>query len=46
MPIKRAVDSKGSYYQYGTTGTKYYYKPGKKDSRENAYNRALLQLRA
>lgn len=26
MPVKKGSDNKGHYYQYGTSGKKYYYK--------------------
>ena len=44
MPIYRKSDSKGPYYQYGTTGTKYYYTPGNAKSRLNAKKKAIRQM--
>lgn len=43
MPIHQRHNSKGSYYQYGNHGAKYYYT---KETRERAYKRALRQARA
>lgn len=43
MPIERKTDTKGSYYQWGSRGKKYYYKPGSGMSRNRAYNNALKQ---
>jgi len=42
MPIIRSKN----YYQFGLTGTKYYYEPGNKLSREIAKQRAKRQGRA
>lgn len=46
MPIHLHSDKTGMYYQYGTTGHKYYYSPSIKNSQENAYQMALMQTRA
>ena len=46
MPIINSRDSKGQYFRYGDTGKKYYYKPGFKKSRDEAYNKALKQMKA
>ncbi len=46
MPIFRRLDREGSYYQYGSTGHKYYYKAKNKASRDRAYSRCLKQVRA
>lgn len=46
MPTRRKTDSKGCYYQYGTEGKKYYYKPGDEKERERAKQRADRQGRA
>jgi hypothetical protein len=36
MPVQRGKDRKGSYYQWGDSGKRYYYETGNKDSREAA----------
>lgn len=46
MPVKRGSDSKGSYYQWGNSGKKYYYKTGNRDSRERAKAKAHRQAKA
>lgn len=46
MPIRNSKDTYGPYYAWRTSGTKYYYIPGHKKSRENAKNAALEQMRA
>jgi hypothetical protein len=46
MPVYRKSDKKGSYYQYGTTGSKYYYKAGDEKSRLQAVAKAQKQMRA
>jgi hypothetical protein len=43
MPIHRGSDSKGSFYQWGNSGKKYYYKSGNKKSREIAKSKAKKQ---
>lgn len=46
MPVYRGRDSKGSYYQWGKSGKKYYYTSGDEQSRERAKNKAEKQGRA
>ena len=46
MPTKRSKDSKGSYYQWGSKGKKYYYSSGDESSRKRAKSRADKQGRA
>ena len=46
MPVHRGVDAKGSYYQWGGHGKKYYYKAGDKLSREAAKRKSHQQARA
>jgi len=43
MPTHRGVDSKGSYYQWGNSGKKYYYISGNERSRNIAKNKAKKQ---
>ena len=43
MPIQRGNDSHGSFYRWGTTGHKYYYKTNNSRSRENAKEKARRQ---
>lgn len=46
MPLINGKDSTGSYYKWGNTGKKYYYKTGSKRSRELAKKKAMKQARA
>lgn len=46
MPIKRGTDSKGSFYRYGESGKKYYFKAGDPTSRANAKKKAGKQAQA
>jgi hypothetical protein len=46
MPIRRSKDSKGSFYQWGKTGKKYYYEAGNERSRKAAKAKAEKQARA
>jgi len=46
MPIHRNNDSNGYYFQWGNHGKKYYFNRNSNDSIINAYNKALLQMRA
>ena len=46
MPIHIGKNSKGSFYQWGTSGKKYYYQPGCATCRENAKKNAGKQARA
>jgi hypothetical protein len=46
MPIKLRKDYKGYYYQYGTTGHKYYFNPNNNYSMNSAYRKALKQSAA
>jgi hypothetical protein len=46
MPVHRGTDSKGSYFQWGNHGKKYYYKTNSVISRQNAKDKAALQGRA
>lgn len=43
MPIHRGQNSHGSFYQWGKSGKKYYYKSGDKKSREKAKELAHKQ---
>lgn len=43
MPVHPGTDSKGSYYQWGGHGKKYYYKKGNKASKAKAKKRAGKQ---
>jgi hypothetical protein len=40
------LGKKYKYYQYGSTGKKYYYVVGNKKSRELAYSKCLAQVKA
>ena len=46
MPIKSGRDSKGFYYKYGDSGTKYYYKAGDDKGENKAYMSAVRQAAA
>jgi hypothetical protein len=48
MPIYERLERQTNkpFFQYGTTGAKYYYTIGSKKSRDNAYNKALQQTKA
>ena len=46
MPINIGRDSKGSFKRWGKKGTKYYYTPNDKKSRDAAHKKALRQARA
>ena len=46
MPVHRRTDSKGTYYQWGGSGKKYYYTSGNARSRTVAKNKAAKQGRA
>ena len=46
MPVHRGKDNKGSYYQWGGHGKKYYYIAGNKASRERALMKSQAQARA
>jgi len=48
MPIYERMDKSKNkpYFQYGATGTKYYYIRGSKKSRDAAYHKALQQNNA
>jgi len=48
MPIYERMDKLKNkpYFQYGATGTKYYYKKDSKISRDAAYHKALKQNNA
>ncbi len=46
MPVARGHDSHGSYYRYGKTGKKYYYKPNNVQSRKIAKIKAGKQGKA
>lgn len=43
MPVHNGKDSKGSFYQWGNKGKKYYYKAGSKPSRDQAKKNAGKQ---
>lgn len=45
MPIRRGIDSNGSFYQYGHQH-KYYYNPHSNISKDQAYNNAVRQAQA
>ena len=44
MPVEKKKDKKGMFFQYGQTGTKYYY--DSKKSEERAFRKAQTQERA
>jgi hypothetical protein len=46
MPITRKTDKKGSFYQFGDTGKRYYYKTKDDKSRNSAKKRAMKQGQA
>lgn len=46
MPVHRAKDSNGPYYQWGNSGKKYHYESGDEKSRETAKKKAKKQGRA
>lgn len=46
MPIHKRIDSRGSYFQYGNHGKKYYFDILSDNSIINAYNKALKQQTA
>ena len=46
MPIHRGKDSKGTYYQWGDSGKKYYYTTGDSKSRKKAREKAEEQAKA
>lgn len=43
MPVMRGQDEEGTYYRWGKTGKKYYYRPGDENSRRRAKLRAQQQ---
>lgn len=45
MPVRR-VNSQKPYYQYGTSGKKYYYTPNDSQSRKYAREMAIRQGKA
>ncbi len=46
MPVKVHYSLGRAYYQYGSKGAKYYYKPNDPASRAKALKKAKLQERA
>lgn len=46
MPIHLGREEGKWFYQYGQHGTKYYFKKIGGKSEDNAYDKALLQLKA
>jgi len=44
MPLKRGLEKGKTYYQYGESGTKYFYITGDKKSRDKARNQATSQV--
>lgn len=50
MPLHQGYTSvnneRKGYYQWGSSGKKYYYEPGNKRSRSQAKSRAMMQARA
>lgn len=46
MPIHRGKDKNGPFYQWGSTGKRYYYVSGDKESREKALSKARRQEKA
>ena len=43
MPIRQGRDAKGTFYQFGNHGKKYYYVPGNKMSKDTAKLKARRQ---
>jgi hypothetical protein len=43
MPVRKHKDNKGSFYQWGSHGAKYYYIPGNAKSRNAAKAKATRQ---
>ncbi len=46
MPIIRSKNKTGSFYQYGPSGTKYYYITGNRKSRLEAQEKTKKQRKA
>ena len=46
MPIKVHKKDGKYYYQYGTTGAKYYFKPNSERSMDQAYKKCVKQVAA
>ena len=46
MPIRDSVDEKGSYFQWGEHGKKYYYESKNPKSKQTARKKAWKQSRA
>ncbi len=46
MPVSAGRDQQGCYYQWGSTGKKYYYECGNREARERAKRQAEAQGRA
>ena len=42
-PIHEGQDTSGHFYQYGTTGKKYYFDPDSKLAKERAHEKARKQ---
>lgn len=46
MPVRRGRDSKGPFFRWGDSGSKYHYTSGNEDSRKRARAKAEKQGRA
>jgi hypothetical protein len=46
MPVFLRNDKDGSFYQYGTTGAKYYFTRGSEESKNAARKKAINQMYA
>lgn len=46
MPIHRSTDKEGTFFQWGTSGKKFYFDPGSESSRTRALNLAKKQQKA
>lgn len=46
MPIYHGIDGIGPYFRYGHSGKKYHYSKINDRGKEDAYNNAVLQMRA
>jgi len=46
MPIHEVKSGKKHYYQYGSSGKRYYFDPNCLKCKQEAYNKALQQTKA